>query len=183
MRPPDCLVGVIRPLCVDRRLQSDHPINPLSRPIFVALLKSLPFDGVNRLKGVDLGFVESPREKLRDKHGKRNKDSRNGNPLCCYLLQKLNKRPAESVVGKNTINKRQINLQRRPRRKPMRRPTMPLSKQYRTNAVPLLAHLHGPAARCKPKMMIWRRLVLRFCIRPHIRALASSYFIPNSRLI
>src|SRR5271170_988180 len=26
--------------------------------------------------------------------------------------------------------------------------------------------LYGPAARCKPKMMIWRRLVLRFCIRP-----------------
>ncbi len=30
----------------------------------------------------------------------------------------------------------------------------------------LLAPLYGPAARCKPKMMIWRRLVLRFCIRP-----------------
>jgi hypothetical protein len=29
-----------------------------------------------------------------------------------------------------------------------------------------MAHLYGPAARCKPKMMIWRRLVLRFCIRP-----------------
>jgi hypothetical protein len=29
-----------------------------------------------------------------------------------------------------------------------------------------VAHLYGPAARCKPKMMIWRRLVLRFCIRP-----------------
>jgi len=29
-----------------------------------------------------------------------------------------------------------------------------------------LAHLYGPAARCKPKVMIWRRLVLRFCIRP-----------------
>ena len=26
--------------------------------------------------------------------------------------------------------------------------------------------VYGPAARCKPKMMIWRRLVLRFCIRP-----------------
>jgi hypothetical protein len=30
----------------------------------------------------------------------------------------------------------------------------------------LMALLYGPAARCKPKMMIWRRLVLRFCIRP-----------------
>ena len=29
-----------------------------------------------------------------------------------------------------------------------------------------MALLYGPAARCKPKMMIWRRLVLRFCIRP-----------------
>ena len=29
-----------------------------------------------------------------------------------------------------------------------------------------MTHLYGPAARCKPKMMIWRRLVLRFCIRP-----------------
>ena len=29
-----------------------------------------------------------------------------------------------------------------------------------------MAHLYGPAARCKPKVMIWRRLVLRFCIRP-----------------
>jgi hypothetical protein len=25
--------------------------------------------------------------------------------------------------------------------------------------------LYGPAARCKPKVMIWRRSVLRFCIR------------------
>jgi len=29
-----------------------------------------------------------------------------------------------------------------------------------------VARLYGPAARCKPKVMIWRRLVLRFCIRP-----------------
>jgi hypothetical protein len=29
-----------------------------------------------------------------------------------------------------------------------------------------VTHLYGPAARCKPKMMIWRTLVLRFCIRP-----------------
>ena len=29
-----------------------------------------------------------------------------------------------------------------------------------------MALLYGPAARCKPKMMNWRRLVLRFCIRP-----------------
>src|SRR5215471_16451063 len=27
-------------------------------------------------------------------------------------------------------------------------------------------HLYGPAARCKPKVMIWRSWVLRFCIRP-----------------
>jgi len=33
-------------------------------------------------------------------------------------------------------------------------------------AHPRLYHLYGPAARCKPKMMIWRKLVLRFCIRP-----------------
>ncbi len=31
---------------------------------------------------------------------------------------------------------------------------------------PYMAHLYGPAARCKSKIMIWRRLVLRFCIRP-----------------
>jgi hypothetical protein len=30
----------------------------------------------------------------------------------------------------------------------------------------LLAHLYGPAARCKPKVMIWRSLALRFRIRP-----------------
>jgi hypothetical protein len=30
----------------------------------------------------------------------------------------------------------------------------------------LIGPLYGPAARCKPKVMIWRRLVLRFCIRP-----------------
>ena len=30
----------------------------------------------------------------------------------------------------------------------------------------VVALLYGPAARCKPKVMIWRRLVLRFCIRP-----------------
>ena len=29
-----------------------------------------------------------------------------------------------------------------------------------------LAHLYGPAARCKPKVMIWRSWVLLFCIRP-----------------
>src|SRR5262249_57040661 len=29
-----------------------------------------------------------------------------------------------------------------------------------------LAHLYGPAVRCKPEVMIWRLLVLRFCIRP-----------------
>ena len=31
---------------------------------------------------------------------------------------------------------------------------------------PEMAHLYGPAARCKPKMTIRRCLVLRFCIRP-----------------
>jgi len=30
----------------------------------------------------------------------------------------------------------------------------------------LLALLYGPAVRCKLDLMIWRRLVLRFCIRP-----------------
>ena len=29
-----------------------------------------------------------------------------------------------------------------------------------------LARLYGPAVRCKLNLMIWRRLVLRFCIRP-----------------
>ena len=57
--------------------------------------------------------------------------------LFWYLLQKLNKGPAEPVVGKNTINKRRRNLQRRPRRKPTRRPTMPHSKPYRTNRMTL----------------------------------------------
>jgi hypothetical protein len=33
-------------------------------------------------------------------------------------------------------------------------------------AVPLMAPLYGPAVRCKLDMMIWRWLVLRFCIRP-----------------
>ena len=28
-----------------------------------------------------------------------------------------------------------------------------------------MAHLYGPAARCKLKVMIWRSWVLRFCIR------------------
>jgi hypothetical protein len=82
-RSPGCLVGVILPLCIDGRLQSDNSVNPLSRPIFVALLKLLPFDGVSRFKGIDLGFVE-PSEKLRAKNDKRNKDSRNGSPLCCF---------------------------------------------------------------------------------------------------
>ena len=30
----------------------------------------------------------------------------------------------------------------------------------------LLALLYGPAVRCKLDLMIWRRLVLRFCVRP-----------------
>ena len=51
-RPHGCLVGVVRPLCIDDRLQSDHPINPLSQANFVALLKSLPFDGVNQFKSI-----------------------------------------------------------------------------------------------------------------------------------
>jgi len=29
-----------------------------------------------------------------------------------------------------------------------------------------LARLYGPAVRCKSDLRIWRRLVLRFCIRP-----------------
>ena len=40
----------------------------------------------------------------------------------------------------------------------------PKAPSYRAH--PRLYHLYGPAARCKPKVMIWRRLVLRFCIRP-----------------
>jgi len=31
-----------------------------------------------------------------------------------------------------------------------------------------LARLYGPAVRCKSDLPIWRRLVLRFCIRPVI---------------
>jgi hypothetical protein len=31
---------------------------------------------------------------------------------------------------------------------------------------PDVAPLYGPAVRCKLNLMIWRRLVLRFCIRP-----------------
>src|SRR2546430_497413 len=38
---------------------------------------------------------------------------------------------------------------------------------------PKLAHLYGPAARCKPKVMIWRSWVLRFCIRPLTERLSS----------
>ena len=43
-----------------------------------------------------------------------------------------------------------------------------LKCKHRVGNMPCLqlALLYGPAARCKPKMMIWRRLVLRFCIRP-----------------
>src|SRR6516162_7793504 len=37
----------------------------------------------------------------------------------------------------------------------------------------LLAHLYGPAARCKPKVTIWRSWVLRFCIRPLTERLSS----------
>ena len=36
-----------------------------------------------------------------------------------------------------------------------------------------MAHLYGPAARCKPKVMIWRSWVLRFCIRPLTERLSS----------
>jgi hypothetical protein len=38
-----------------------------------------------------------------------------------------------------------------------------------------LARLYGPAARCKPKMTTWRKLVLRFCIRP----LNGTFFVPG----
>ena len=44
-----------------------------------------------------------------------------------------------------------------------------------------LARLYGPAARCKPKMMIWRRLVLRFCIRPIDGALRLLAIMDNPR--
>src|SRR6516162_1190900 len=37
----------------------------------------------------------------------------------------------------------------------------------------LVALLYGPAARCKPKVMIWRSWVLRFCIRPLTERLSS----------
>src|SRR5215468_3570435 len=36
-----------------------------------------------------------------------------------------------------------------------------------------MALLYGPAARCKPKVMIWRSWVLRFCIRPLTERLSS----------
>src|SRR6516225_2154245 len=38
---------------------------------------------------------------------------------------------------------------------------------------PLMALLYGPAARCKPKVTIWRSWVLRFCIRPLTERLSS----------
>ena len=59
------LVGIIRLLCIAGHLQNNQPLNPLSWPIFVALLKSVPFDGASRFEGVDLADVE-PRRKLRD---------------------------------------------------------------------------------------------------------------------
>jgi hypothetical protein len=37
----------------------------------------------------------------------------------------------------------------------------------------ILAFLYGPAARCKPKVTIWRSWVLRFCIRPLTERLSS----------
>ena len=46
----------------------------------------------------------------------------------------------------------------------------------------LMAHLYGPAARCKPKMMIWRRLVLRFCIRPIDGACAPGHHGLSARV-
>jgi hypothetical protein len=137
MRPLDHLVGIIRLLCIASHLQSNQPLKPLSRPIFVALLKSLAFKGDGRFEGVDLAHVGPP-QKLRRQHGNRNKNSCNGNSLCCiswYPLQTL--KPSEPVASKNVINKRQRNLQRRKRPKPMRRPTMPLSKVYRTNLTTL----------------------------------------------
>ena len=59
------LVGIIRLLCIAGHLQNNQPLNPLSWPIFVALLKSVPFDGASRFEGVDLADVE-PQQKLRD---------------------------------------------------------------------------------------------------------------------
>src|ERR1700756_5444469 len=43
----------------------------------------------------------------------------------------------------------------------------------RADQCPLVAHLYGPAARCKPKVTIWRSWVLRFCIRPLTERLSS----------
>src|ERR1700741_4729416 len=40
-------------------------------------------------------------------------------------------------------------------------------------ARPRLYLLYGPAARCKPKVTIWRSWVLRFCIRPLTERLSS----------
>ena len=65
MRPLGHLVGIIRLLCIASHLQSNQPLKPLSRPIFVALLKSLPFKGDGRFEGVDLADVGAP-QKLRD---------------------------------------------------------------------------------------------------------------------
>jgi hypothetical protein len=65
MRPLGHLVGIIRLLCIANHLQSNQPLKPLSRSIFVALFKSLPFKGGSRFEGVDLADVEP--QKLRDK--------------------------------------------------------------------------------------------------------------------
>ena len=45
----------------------------------------------------------------------------------------------------------------------------------------LLAHMYGPAARCKAKMTIWRKLVLRFCIRPIDGAFELLAIMDNPR--
>src|SRR5438309_12130527 len=42
-----------------------------------------------------------------------------------------------------------------------------------TSVRQVVALLYGPAARCKPKVMIWRSWVLRFCIRPLTERLSS----------
>jgi hypothetical protein len=54
MCPLGHLVGIIRLLCIAGHLQSNQPLNALSRPIFVALLESLPFKRASRFKTIDL---------------------------------------------------------------------------------------------------------------------------------
>jgi hypothetical protein len=43
-----------------------------------------------------------------------------------------------------------------------------------------VAHLYGPAARCKPKSDDLEKLVLRFCIRPHMMVSPSRADVGGS---